>query len=92
MTATYPDITRFLDLRPRTRARVEDGMRRFNAAVRSVARRHNVVLMESFDHPEASKRAVYAEDGFHPSEEGHRAAAREFLRALRKRLRVRPAA
>ena len=46
VTATYPDITRFLDLRPRTRARVEDGMRRFNAAVRSVARGHNVVLME----------------------------------------------
>ena len=61
-------------------------------AVRSVARRHNGVLMESFDHPEASNRAVYAEDGFHPSEEGHRAAAREFLRALRYRLRVRRAA
>jgi lysophospholipase L1-like esterase len=88
VTATYPDVTRFLDLRPRTRARVEEGMRRFNAAVRSVARRHDVVLMESFDHPEASQRAVYAEDGFHPSEEGHRAAAREFLRALRKRLRL----
>jgi lysophospholipase L1-like esterase len=92
VTATYPDITRFLDLRPRTRARVEDGMRRFNAAVRSVAQRHNVVLMESFDHPEASKRAIYADDGFHPSEEGHRAAAREFLRAVRQRLRVRKAA
>jgi lysophospholipase L1-like esterase len=88
VTATYPDIARFLDLRPRTRARVEEGMRRFNAAVRSVARRHDVVLMESFDHPAASQRAIYAEDGFHPSEEGHRAAAREFLRALRKRLRL----
>jgi lysophospholipase L1-like esterase len=92
VTATYPDIARFLDLRPRTRARVEEGLRRFNAAVRSVAHRHDVVLMESFDHPEASNRAIYAEDGFHPSEEGHRAAAREFLRTIRKRLRVRPAA
>jgi lysophospholipase L1-like esterase len=91
VTATYPDIARFLDLRPRTRARVEEGMRHFNAAVRRVARLHNVVLMESFDHPEAGKRAIYADDGFHPSEEGHRAAAREFLRALRKRLRIRPA-
>ena len=26
VTATYPDITRFLELRPRSRARVEDGM------------------------------------------------------------------
>ena len=33
VTATYPDISRFLDLRPRTRARVEKGMRRFNDGV-----------------------------------------------------------
>jgi lysophospholipase L1-like esterase len=90
VTATYPDISRFLDLRPRTRARVEEGMSRFNAALRRVARRHDVVLMESFDHPAASARETYAEDGFHPSPDGHRAAAREFLRALKKRLRPRP--
>ena len=88
VTATYPDITRFLDLRPRTRTRVEEGMRRFNAAIRSVARRHDVVLMESFDHPAAAARETYAADGFHPSAEGHRQAAREFLRAIRKRFRL----
>jgi lysophospholipase L1-like esterase len=88
MTATYPDISRFLDLRPRTRTRVERGMRRFNAACRAVARRHQVVLLEGFDHPATTERSTFAEDGFHPSEEGHRAAAREFLRALRKRLRL----
>ena len=88
VTATYPDISRFLDLRPRTRARVEEGMSRFNAAVRRVARRHDVVLMESFDHPAASARETYAADGFHPSAEGHRQAAREFLRAIRKRFRL----
>jgi phosphatidylinositol alpha 1,6-mannosyltransferase len=88
VTATYPDISRFLDLRPRTRARVEEGMERFNAAVRRVARRHDVVLMESFDHPAAHARETYAADGFHPSAEGHRQAAREFLRALRKRFRL----
>ena len=88
VTATYPDISRFLDLRPRTRARVEEGMERFNAAVRRVARRHDVVLMESFDHPLANEREIYAADGFHPSAEGHRQAAREFLRAIRKRFRL----
>jgi lysophospholipase L1-like esterase len=88
VTATYPDFSRFLDLRPRTRARVVDGMQRFNAAVRGVARRHDVVLMESFDHPAASERETYAADGFHPSAEGHRQAAREFLRAIRKRFRL----
>jgi lysophospholipase L1-like esterase len=88
VTATYPDISRFADLRPRTRARVESGMRRFNEAVRSVARRHDVVLMDSGAHPAATDRTTFAADGFHPSPEGHRRAAAEFLRALRKRLRL----
>ena len=91
MTATYPDISRFLDLRPRTRIRVERGMRKFNDACRAVARRHHVVLLEGFDHPVADERSTFAADGFHPSEEGHRAAAREFLRALRSRFRARTA-
>jgi lysophospholipase L1-like esterase len=89
VTATYPDISRFLELRPRTRARVDVGLESINSAIRRVARRHDVVLMESFDHPAATARETYAADGFHPSPEGHRAAAREFLRALRKRLRPR---
>ena len=63
-------------------------MERFNAAVRRAARRHDVALMESFDHPAAKDRDAYADDGFHPSAEGHREAAREFLRALRKRFRL----
>jgi len=88
LTATYPDISRFLALRPRSRIRVERGMRRFNAACRAVARRHQVVLLEGFDHPVTTERSTFADDGFHPSEEGHRAAAREFLRAVRKRLRL----
>jgi phosphatidylinositol alpha 1,6-mannosyltransferase len=91
MTATYPDISQFLDLRPRSQSRVERGMRRFNDACRAVARRHHVVLLEGFDHPAAAQRSTFGADGFHPSEEGHRAAAREFLRALRKRLRPSPA-
>jgi phosphatidylinositol alpha 1,6-mannosyltransferase len=90
LTATYPDISRFLDLRPRSRIRVELGMRRFNAACRKVAKRHEVVLLEGFDHPVTSERTAFAEDGFHLGEEGHRAAAREFLRALKHRLRRRP--
>jgi phosphatidylinositol alpha 1,6-mannosyltransferase len=90
MTATYPDISRFLDLRPRSRIRVELGMRRFNAACRKVAKRHKVVLLEGFDHPVTEERTSFAEDGFHLGEEGHRAAAREFLHAVKQRLRRRP--
>jgi lysophospholipase L1-like esterase len=88
MTATYPDISQFLDLRPRSRARVEKGMRLFNAECKKIADHHEVALLDGFDHPLATDRDTYADDGFHPSEEGHRRAAREFLRALRGRLRL----
>ena len=87
MSATYPDISRFLDLRPRSRARVEQGMQLFNEASRAVAEAHGVVLLEGFDHPAAQERSTFGEDGFHPSEEGHRRAAYEFVRALKDRAR-----
>lgn len=89
VTATYPDISQFLDLRPRTRARVEKGMVVFNEICRTTAREHDVVLLEGFHHPDAGSREVFAEDGFHPSPEGHRKAAREFVDALRTRLGTR---
>jgi phosphatidylinositol alpha 1,6-mannosyltransferase len=86
VTATYPDISQFLDLRPRTRARVEQGMVVFNEICRTTAERHDVLLLEGFDHPDAGNRQVFADDGFHPSQEGHLKAAREFVGALRTRL------
>jgi lysophospholipase L1-like esterase len=84
LTATYPDLSRFLELRPRSRARVERGMRLINAACRAIARRYDVVVLEGFDHPLARVRAVFADDGFHPSAEGHRHAAAEFLSSLKE--------
>ncbi len=48
----------------------------------------HAVLMEGFDHPATNDRETYAADGFHPSAEGHRKAAREFMRAIRKRFRL----
>ena len=88
VTATYPDISRFLDLRPRTRARVEQGMRLFNDACRGVAARYSVALLDGFEDPLAAERDTYADDGFHPSPEGHRRAAAAFLRALRTKFRM----
>jgi phosphatidylinositol alpha 1,6-mannosyltransferase len=85
LTATYPDISRFVDLRPRTRARVQRSMRGFNSACRRAASRYGVALLEGFEHPAADDRSTYAADGFHPSPEGHRAAAAAFVRTLRSR-------
>jgi lysophospholipase L1-like esterase len=88
LTATYPDLSRFLDLRPRSRARVEEGMKRFNDACRRVAASHDVILLEGFDHPATDRRDSFAADGFHPSEEGHQHAAAEFLHVLRERFGI----
>ena len=63
-------------------------MRLFNDACKAVAQRHGVSLLDGFDHPAAGERDTYADDGFHPSAEGHRRAAAAFLRALRKRFRL----
>ena len=92
ITATYPDLSRFLDLRPRSRSRVERGMERFNAVCRAVARRHGIAVLEASDHPEAESRTTYAEDGFHPSAEGHRRAAAAFLANLTTRMRAKETA
>ena len=46
VTATYPDLSRFLDLRPRTRARVSQGMKGFNDASRAAAAPHGAVRLE----------------------------------------------
>jgi lysophospholipase L1-like esterase len=87
-TITYPDLSRFVDLRPRTQARVERGTRLYNAALRSVAQRHGVLLVEAAAHPEAEDRSNFASDGFHASTEGHRRLAANIVRALGERLGI----
>jgi lysophospholipase L1-like esterase len=82
VTATYPDLSQFADLRERTRARVRRGMHEVGEACRDVARSHGVLCLEGWEHPITGERGNYAPDGFHPSREGHRRAAAEFLRAL----------
>jgi lysophospholipase L1-like esterase len=81
-TATYPDMSRFVDLRERTRRRVRRGIEDFNAACRVVAADYDVLVLEWADHPETGEPAYRAADGFHPSPEGHRKAASEVMEAL----------
>jgi lysophospholipase L1-like esterase len=82
VTATYPDIGRFLELRERSRARVRRGISDFNEVCRSVAQKHGVLCLDWADHPETTRPDYRGEDGFHPSEEGHRRAAAEVLAGL----------
>jgi lysophospholipase L1-like esterase len=83
-TATYPDLSRFVDLRDRTRRRVQRGVEEFNAACRAAAADHGVVVLEWADRPETGEPAYRAADGFHPSSVGHRHGAREVIHVLRE--------
>lgn len=82
LTATYPDLSRFVDLRERTRRRVTRGIEDFNIACRAVAAQHGVLVLEWADHPKTGDPAYRAADGFHPSPAGHRRAAREVIEAI----------
>jgi lysophospholipase L1-like esterase len=89
MTATTPQLANHLDLRPRSRERVEEGVIRLNEATREVARRHDVVCLEFADHPEARERRNFGADGFHPSATGIRRAAGAGVAALRTHFGIR---
>ncbi|HYY20728.1 MAG TPA: SGNH/GDSL hydrolase family protein [Thermoleophilaceae bacterium] len=88
VTATYPEVSAHFPLRPRSRRRVARGMSRVNRAIREAAQRHGAVCLDFADHPERGERANFAEDGFHPSPNGHRKAAAAFVLALREQLGV----
>ncbi len=84
MSVSYPDLSRFVALRPRSAARVRRGMELYNAALRSVARRRGVVVLEAAAHPQADDRGNFADDGFHASAEGHRRIAAGVINELRR--------
>jgi lysophospholipase L1-like esterase len=83
VTATSPSRWDFVELGPRTRARVEAGMRSFNDVTRRVAQEHQVPCLDVADHPGLRDRENFATDGLHPSPQGHARAARAFAALLR---------
>jgi lysophospholipase L1-like esterase len=83
VTATSPDRWDFVRLGPRTRARVEAGMRELNDVTREVARTHCVPCLDVADHPGLRDRDNFATDGLHPSVRGHARAAGAFALLLR---------
>ncbi|MGH2953301.1 MAG: SGNH/GDSL hydrolase family protein [Solirubrobacterales bacterium] len=82
VTATSPEAWHFLDLRPRTRARVERGIVALNRATREVAALHGVPLLDVARHPGLADAANFSSDGLHPSPLGHAHAAAGFERLL----------
>ena len=83
LTATSPESWRFMELGPRTRSRVTDGIGRVNEATRAISARRGIPCLDVVDHPGLADRANFSPDGLHPSAVGHERAAWELARVLR---------
>ena len=83
-TATAPVRWDFLDLGPRTRARVERGLARLNEATRRVAATHGVACLDVAVAPGLGDPANFAADGLHPSALGHARAAAGFVELVQQ--------
>ncbi len=85
-TATQPEEWRFLELRPRTRRRILDGLRAINERTRTIAAEREIPCLDVAGHPGLDDRENFSADGLHPSALGHARAAAAFERLLRDRL------
>jgi lysophospholipase L1-like esterase len=83
LTATAPESWHFIELRPRTRARLAKALADLNAVTRSVAARHRVPCINVASHPGLTDRANFSADGLHPSTLGHERAVEEISLSLR---------
>jgi lysophospholipase L1-like esterase len=88
MTATAPESWQFMELRPRTRARLGRSLADLNETTRRLAAEHGVFCLEVAGHPGLADPANFSADGLHPSALGHRRAATEIARALQAQLGI----
>jgi len=83
LTATAPESWHFMELRPRTKARLVKALSDLNAVTRTVAARHRVPCLNVAGHPGLTDRANFSADGLHPSSQGHERATQEIALSLR---------
>ncbi len=84
LVSTYPDGWALPNLGPRSRRRVDAGIRSVNRAIIEISLSHGVACLDVTSHPGAREPANISEDGLHPSAAGHRRAAREYSAAIRR--------
>jgi lysophospholipase L1-like esterase len=88
VTATAPEGWQFMDLRPRTEARLIEATRELNDVTRAAAERYDVLCLPVAGHPALRDPATFSADGLHPSSAGHRTVARESSVYLSDRLGI----
>ena len=77
VTATAPEGWQFMELRPRTEARLIEATKELNDVTRTAAKRYDVECLPVAGHPALRDPATFSADGLHPSSSGHRTVARE---------------
>ncbi|HVV89178.1 MAG TPA: SGNH/GDSL hydrolase family protein [Solirubrobacterales bacterium] len=88
VTATAPEGWQFMELRPRTEARLVAATTELNDVTRAAAERHGVLCLPVAGHPALRDPATFSADGLHPSSAGHRTVARESAIFLGDRLGI----
>ncbi|HEX6665562.1 MAG TPA: SGNH/GDSL hydrolase family protein [Solirubrobacterales bacterium] len=88
LTTTAPDGWNFMELRPRTRARLATALSDLNEVTRKVAATHSVPCLDVAGHPGLADPANFSADGLHPSTLGHEQATREIALALQDRFGI----
>jgi lysophospholipase L1-like esterase len=82
ITATVPERWRFLNLGPRTTARVSGGIEELNGRIRALAEERGMPCLDVAAHPGLHDAENFCDDGLHPSPLGHARAADAFARLL----------
>jgi lysophospholipase L1-like esterase len=88
VTATAPESWHFMELRPRTRARLIEATGNLNDATQRIAALHGVLCLPVAGHPALSDPATFSADGLHPSTAGHQLVARGAAVELRRHLGI----
>ena len=88
VTATAPEGWQFMELRPRTEARLIEATKELNDVTRTAAKRYDVECLPVAGHPALRDPATFSADGLHPSSTGHQTVARESAIYLSARLGI----
>lgn len=88
VTATAPEGWQFMDLRPRTEARLIEATKELNDVTRETAARYEVLCLPVAGHPALRDPITFSADGLHPSTRGHQTVARESAGYLSAKLGI----
>ncbi|HTR76346.1 MAG TPA: SGNH/GDSL hydrolase family protein [Solirubrobacterales bacterium] len=88
VTATAPEGWQFMDLRPRTEARLIEATKELNDVTREAAGRYDVLCLPVAGHPALRDPGTFSADGLHPSSAGHELVARESASYMGQKLGI----